>query len=70
MKQKMALKVPPNIQNLQKQINGKFNNIGSSDENKKISLQQFLPLSPSSSLSQSSIFSCMVSVSAAALNTV
>jgi hypothetical protein len=28
-----------------KQINGKCNNIGSADANKKISLQKFLPLS-------------------------
>jgi hypothetical protein len=26
-------------------MNGKFNNIGNADENKKISLQQFLPMS-------------------------
>jgi hypothetical protein len=40
MKQKIALK-----EKNRKQINGKFNNVGSADENKyKISLQQFLPL--------------------------
>jgi hypothetical protein len=36
----------PKRQNkLKEQINGKFNNISSADKNKKISLQQFLPLS-------------------------
>jgi hypothetical protein len=43
MKQKIALK----DKKLRKQINKKFNNVNSADENKqiKISLQKFLPLS-------------------------
>jgi hypothetical protein len=58
---------------LRKQINGKFDNIDSADENKyKILLQQFLPVSEAeilgsslSSSSQSWIFSCVFSVSPA-----
>jgi hypothetical protein len=40
MKKELALK----DKKLRKRINGKFNNIGSADEKKYISLQRFLPL--------------------------
>jgi hypothetical protein len=65
----------PKRKNLTKQINVKCNNIGSADEKKnhcsnfflceKLKSRSFL-----SSSSQSLIFSCVLSVSPAALNTV
>jgi hypothetical protein len=42
MKQKIALKGKK--KKIRKQMNGKCNNVRNADENKKISLQQFLPV--------------------------
>jgi hypothetical protein len=71
MKQKIALKAKKQ-KNLRKQINGKFNNIGSANEKKKriTAANFFLCQKLKSSSSQSWIFSCVVSVYPAALNTV